>query len=80
MSRYRVEFEMWSWHPSCGKYMAGKYLETVIASSPGEARRKVRELYRDMDLRLGRVRNLDLAADRATERAANRYEHRRAGV
>ncbi len=80
MSRYRVNFELHSWHPSVGQYLAGQYFETVTASGAAEARRKVRELYRDQDVRLGRVLNLDLAADRASERAANRYEHRRAGV
>ncbi len=80
MSRYRVNFELHRWHPSVGAYMAGKYFETVLASSPSEARRKVCELYPGQDVRPGRVVNLDLAADRATERAANRYEHRRAGV
>lgn len=73
-------FDLYRWHPSVGKYVHGPYWETVIASSSDEARRKVRELYAGQDVRLGRVRNLDLAADRATERAANRYEHRRAGV
>ena len=53
MHRYRVNFELYRWHPSVGKYVAGQYFETVIASGPAEARRKVRELYREQDVRPG---------------------------
>jgi len=77
MHRYRVHYQLVHHHPNVGTYLSPRTFDTVVAENARHARRLVWGL---SELKIIRVENLDLAEQRATERAARGYERRRAGV
>lgn len=79
MHRYRVHYQLVHHHPNVGTYLSPRTFDTVVAENARRARRLVYRMTRN-EMKIIRVENLDLAEQRATERAARGYERRRAGV
>ena len=81
MYRYNVHYQVVHHHPNVGTYLSPRTFDTVVAENARWARALVAQSWKDVrPIKIIRVENLDLAEQRATERAARGYERRRAGV